>query len=145
MKDNMMPLNLHEEYLSVLCNTPAETLKDFVEPLLPLFENIEVLQNRTGLIMMPFTESVKKTTFHIGEVLVAEARVKVNGSEGYAACLGRDLEQAVGIAILDAALQGGFHKEDIMQFVQAQAEIQKTEEETLMKQVESTRVEMETF
>lgn len=140
-----MPLDQQEEYLSVLCNTPAETLKPFVELLLPQFETIEVQQNRTGLIMMPFQESVKKTTFHIGEVLVAEARVNVNGTEGYAACLGRDLEQAVGVAILDAAMQGGMHTDTILQFVQSQATIQQQHEETLMKQVESTRVEMETF
>ncbi len=140
-----MPLEQQEEYLSVLCSTPAEALKAFVETLLPRLETIEVLQNRTGLIMLPYKESVKKTTFHLGEVLVAEARVKVNESEGYAACLGRDLEQAVGVAVLDAAMQGGVLKEEILEFVSHQAALQKSQEETLMMQVESTRVEMETF
>lgn len=95
------------DYLSVLCQVSAETVKPFTDSLIPQLGPIEVLKNRTGLIMLPYTDSVQGTAFHLGEVLVAEAHVRVAHSDGYAAVMGRDLEQALAVAILDGALQSG--------------------------------------
>lgn len=133
------------EYLGVLSQAPAERVKAFAEALIPRLGEIRVLQNRTGLVMLPYSDSVKKTTFHLGEVLVAEARVAACGAEGYGACLGRDLERALAVAILDAAMQGGAEREAIAAFVDEEGRKLAEAEEALLKQVEATRVEMETF
>ena len=107
---------------------------------------IIVLQNRTGLVMLPYTDSAKGSQFHVGEVLVAEAHVRLeNGSEGYAACVGRDLLQALAVALLDAALQSHIQRETIFAFISEQQRIQQGEDDLLLRQVESTRIEMETF
>ena len=96
-------------YLSVLSLTPAQAVKGFVEELLARLSTVQitvqVIASRTGLAMLPFTDSVKGVTFHLGETLLAEAHVRVCDQEGYAACLGRDLEQAIALALLDATLQ----------------------------------------
>jgi len=134
-----------EIYLSVLTLAPADRLKPFVESLLMQMEDLEVLSNRTGLMMMPYAESVQGETFHLGEALVAEAYVRIGGAEGYGLCLGRDLEQALGIAILDAALQAGQFVEAIIQFVEQEAKLQAETDDQLLRRVENTRVEMETF
>jgi alpha-D-ribose 1-methylphosphonate 5-triphosphate synthase subunit PhnG len=131
--------------LGVLSGAPAERVKCFVEELLPELEAIEVLQNRTGLVMLPMTESVQGTTFYLGEVLVAEARVRVGPHDGYAACLGRDLQQALAIAILDAALAADRPPDRIATFVAALAAELAAADDQLLRQVEATRVEMETF
>ena len=105
------------DYLSILTNTPADQLKSFVDTLLPQIGNVDVLQNRTGLVMVPYTDSVQGNVFHLGEVLVAEARVRIGAQEGYGAVMGRDLVQAVAVAIVDALLQADLCTEPIMDFL----------------------------
>ncbi len=134
------------EILSVLTHTPAEVIKLFADEIIPDLGSVVVLQNRTGLIMLPYTDTAHGTHFHLGEVLVAEAHVRLeNGVEGYAACTGRDLLQALAVALLDAALRAGIQTEAIQAFVAKQAEVQRQADEQLLRQVEATRVEMETF
>lgn len=133
------------EYLSILTNIPPDQLKTFVDDLLPQLGKVDVLQNRTGLVMVPYTDSVQGSVFHLGEVLVAEARVRLGEQEGYGAVMGRDLPQALAVAILDAALQADLQTAVITQFVQTEAEKQAELETLLLRQVEATRVEMETF
>jgi len=133
------------QYLNVLARVTAETLKPFVDDLLPKLGRPEVLESRTGLVMLPYEEPVHGKTFHLGEVLMAEGRVRLNEAEGYGACLGRDVHQALAIAILDAALQGGLERDTIAAFVQQEAAQQAQEDEDVLRKVEATRVEMETF
>ena len=67
------------------------------------------------------------------------------GAEGYGACLGHDLERSLAIAILDTSLMVGQHVEEITVFVAAQAQLQREAQDTLLRNVEGTRAEMETF
>ena len=134
------------EYLSILAQTPAEALKAQAETVLDALGSIEVLVNRTGLVMLPYTDNAQGKIFHLGEVLVAEAHIRLaNGVEGYGMCLGRDHVQALGIAVLDAALTAGIMTAEITAFVAEQAQAQAAADEQLLKMVESTRVEMSTF
>ena len=143
--------------LSTLSGVPAQALKNFTDELLGDLEvlnvSIEVLENRTGLVMLPARDNAQGTKFFLGEVLVSEARVRVDGVEGYGACLGRDLEQSLAVGILDRFLR--LHdeaspaeraiEERIHSFIAAQSDVQLEQDAALMRRVESTRVEMETF
>jgi alpha-D-ribose 1-methylphosphonate 5-triphosphate synthase subunit PhnG len=135
------------EYLSVLTLAPAEEVKQFVEILLDDLGQISVLQNRTGLVMLPYRDTAQGSAFYLGEVLVAEAHVRLENhkTEGYAVCTGRDLEQALAVSLLDAALQGNIETSRIELFISEQQQKQQTADDLLLKQVESTRVVMETF
>lgn len=134
------------EYLTILSHSPAEAVKLLADDIIPHLGEIIVLQNRTGLVMLPYTDSAKGSQFHLGEVLVAEAHVRLeNGVEGYAACVGRDLLQALAVALLDAALQSHIQHETIFAFISEQQRTQQGEDDLLLRQVESTRIEMETF
>ncbi len=137
-------------YLSILTATPAEAVKQFVEALLARLSTVQVITSRTGLAMLPFTDTVKGVTFHLGETLLAEAHVRVGDQEGYAACLGRDLAQAIALAILDALLQSNeatakTEQPAILAFVAAAAQQQQAQEMALLHKIEATRVELETF
>src|SRR5262249_25920817 len=133
------------ERLSVVCNTPADELKQFVDGILPALGPVEVLRNRTGLVMLPMEDSARGATFYLGEVLIAEAHVRLGGTEGYAACVGRDLEQALAAAIVDAALAGGIIEDQVAPFVARQAAALAEQDANRLRQVEATRIEMETF
>lgn len=137
-------------YLSVLTAAPAQDVKNFVETLLSRLAAVEVLRSRTGLAMVPFTDSVKGVTFYLGETLLAEAHVRVGRQEGYAACLGRDLAQAIALAILDALLQSSepaarAEQPAILNFVAGAQHQQQEQESALLRKIEATRVELETF
>ncbi len=144
----MYPKHLDQTYvLSTLSQAPATQVKHFTETLMASLGKVSVLKNRTGLAMIPYRDSAKGELFHLGEALLAEAHVHLKDfdTEGYGACLGRDLEQALAIALLDASLSAKLHLEPIEAFVQAEALRQEDKDEALLKQVEKTRVEMETF
>lgn len=121
-------------------------MTELAEAILPALGEVQVLSNRTGLVMLPYTDTSQGTRFHLGEVLVAEAHVRLaNGVEGYGACVGRDLLHALAVALLDAALVAGIARERILAFLVEQAAAQAAADELLLRQVEATRVEMETF
>lgn len=137
------------DILGILCRAPAAEVKTFADALLPDLGPVEVLYNRTGLVMQPMRDPAQGALFYLGEVLVSEAHIRLTGAagcpEGYAACLGRDLQQALAIALLDAAAVGGLARERLGAFVAQQTAVLAAADEVLLRQVEATRAEMETF
>lgn len=131
-------------YLSVLTHAEPESVKGFVEDLLPRVGPVDVDRNQTGLVMLPGDDTAKGEPFHLGEVLVAEAQVYIDGVPGYAACTGSDLEQALAVAILDALIQGGRLNDEISPFVREQQAAQVDADQHLREQAAATRADMET-
>jgi alpha-D-ribose 1-methylphosphonate 5-triphosphate synthase subunit PhnG len=136
--------------LSVLSQAPAQDVAPLAEDLLPLLGDVVVTQNRTGIVMLPFTDTAKGVTFHLGEVLMAEARIRAllpdgRAQEGYGACLGRDTQHALALAVIDAAWRAGVNRSRIDALVESQRAVLKQHDEELMRKVETTRIEMETF
>lgn len=136
--------------LTLLSAADPTALKALVEDIIPALEPITVRYNRTGLVMLPYTDSAHGTPFYIGEVLVAEARAVIQADqaapvEGYGACLGHDLEQALAIALLDAALRAGIETDRITAFLARAAADREAADADLLRAAESTRAQMETF
>jgi len=78
-----------------------------VEKLLALFSDEELtvsMAPRTGLLMQTVKDCFE-TDFHLGEVLVTEARVCFRGVEGYAMVLGESPRRALARAASDALLR----------------------------------------
>ncbi|MCS6848313.1 MAG: phosphonate C-P lyase system protein PhnG [Anaerolineae bacterium] len=141
---------LSAHLLSVLSRMPARDVVALADDVLASLRDVRVIQNRTGIVMLPYRDSAKGVTFHLGEVLMAEAHVRITlpagrQVEGYGACLGRDVRHALAIAVLDAALRGGVQVERIEAFVTAQAAALDAQDAALLAKVEATRVVMETF
>ena len=108
--------------------------------------DIEVIANRTGLVMVPIHDSVENVDFHLGEVLVSEAHIRDGaGRIGYGMTTGRDLEQAMAMAVLDLHLAAGGNDDRVTAFLSEEQGFARAADETRMRQVEATRVEMETF
>lgn len=134
------------EYLSILTQASADAVCQQAELALVHLGHIQVLNNRSGLVMLPYSDSAGGVTFHLGEVLVSEAHIQLeNGIQGYGLVIGRDLVQAMAVAVLDAALQSSIALDQIVPYLQAWHADQKAAEAALLAQVEATRVEMETF
>lgn len=132
--------------LSVLTRAMPTATKDLADSAIPLLGHIDVLRNRTGLVMLPYTDSAEGAAFHLGEVLVAEAHIRTeNAGEGYGMVIGRDVVLAMAIAVLDACMAGELMTNEIATFVQQEQQRLADEDTELLKQVQATRVEMETF
>ncbi|MGE6741824.1 phosphonate C-P lyase system protein PhnG [Allorhizobium pseudoryzae] len=137
----------HAHLLNTLARADDGLLKGFAEGVLPLLGEIEVVQSRTGLVMLPLRDTVAATDFHLGEVLVAEAHIRLKDRpiEGYGMVIGRDLERAMAMAVIDAAAMAGTDEERLGHFIATQATRIRAADEERLRAVEATRVEMETF
>lgn len=85
-----------------------------LEPLLTLAEQVledageavtVITPPRVGMVMLRLREPVDGTVYNAGEVLVTEAQVKLDQSQGYAMRLGRAPEVTLAAAVLDAAVE----------------------------------------
>ena len=132
--------------LSLMAQARPEEIKAFAEELVGAIEPVEVLASRTGLVMLPCRDTAHGTIFHLGEVLVGEAHIRLqNGIEGYGAVIGRDLEHAMAIAVLDAAATQGHAREAIDDYLHSELRRKQAEDENRLRKVEATRVEKEIF
>jgi len=59
------------------------------------------------LTMIKMREPVKESLFYIGEVIVCETVVEIDGVKGVAVVMGDDTEKTLDIAIIDAAVNKG--------------------------------------
>lgn len=135
-----------EEYLTVLTHSPADDVKQLADDVLESVGEVNVLKNQTGLAMVPYVDSANGTVFHLGEVLIAEAHVSLSdGTEGYGMVMGRDNTFALAVAILDASMQQQHMVDTINRFLVEQEKLQQQADSDLLRKVEATRVEMETF
>lgn len=137
----------HSRWLETLARADTKAMKLMAEQLLPALGEIEVVQSRTGLVMLPLRDTVSGTDFHLGEVLVAEAHIRLPGTtiEGYGMVTGRDLERAMAMAVIDAAGLAGQDLSRIEQFIETQAQAIHDADQERLRAVEATRVDMETF
>lgn len=137
----------HAHWLETLARADDAAMKAIAEDLLPGLGEIEVVQSRTGLVMLPMRDTVAGTDFHLGEVLVAEAHIRLPGTtfEGYGMVTGRDLERAMAMAVIDAAAVAGKDTARIAQFIATQAQQARQTDTDRLRAVEATRVDMETF
>lgn len=133
--------------LSVLARMAPDAIKAEAEALLPELGAIEVILSRTGLVMLPMRDTVQSTDFHLGEVLVAEAHVRLSdhGVEGYGMVVGRDLQRAMAMALLDGARAAGIERGRIDALIAREATTQAEEDRETLRRIEATRVDMETF
>lgn len=90
--------------LTVLMNSMDD---ERMEQLLTLFAEVKLtvsLPPRTGLMMLTVQDSFG-TDFHVGEVLVTEARVLFHSSEGFGMVAGEAPRRALARAAADAVLR----------------------------------------
>lgn len=130
-------------FLSTLARSDPARLKAMAESILPMLGAVEVLLSRTGLVMLPFRDTVQGTDFFLGEVLVAEAQIRAGRVEGNAMASGRDLVRAMAMAVLDAGRTLG--PPEVAAFASREATAQADHDAALLRRIEATRIEMETF
>jgi alpha-D-ribose 1-methylphosphonate 5-triphosphate synthase subunit PhnG len=136
----------HAAALDILARARPERLKQFAESLLDAMADVSVLANRTGLVMVPMRDTVENVDFHLGEVLVSEAHIADRaGRIGYGMVTGRDLERAMAMAVIDLHMAARGEDPATARFLTEEQAHLAAADALRMRQVEATRVEMETF
>lgn len=134
----------HARLLDLLARADAVRLAALAEQVLPRLGAVEVIHSRTGLVMLPMRDTVQGTDFHLGEVLVSEAHIRAAGTDGYGMVIGRDLERAMAMAVVDAAASLG-QTPDILEFLHRAHRDLDAADTARLREIEATRVDMETF
>ena len=66
--------------------------------------DIKIIEEpNSGLVMLKMRENSKRSLFYLGEVIVAEAKVEVEGKLGLGIVAGHQEELAYYLAVIDAA------------------------------------------
>lgn len=85
----------------------VECMTDLPKRLCAQIENkyeINVLEApNNGLVMLKMRENSKRSLFYLGEVLVTECKVEINGVIGLGILNGLDEQKAYQLAVIDAA------------------------------------------
>lgn len=134
-----------DDRLSVLARADDARLKQFAETLIPDLGEVEVLQSRSGLVMLPMRDTAGGVAFHLGEVLMSEAHIRRGTAQGYGMRRGHDLEASMAMALIDLALTSDVRADDCAAFCDAEAAALAQADEAVLRRVEATRVNMETF
>jgi alpha-D-ribose 1-methylphosphonate 5-triphosphate synthase subunit PhnG len=134
-----------DDTLSALARADAGELKRFAETLIPDLGAIEVLKSQSGLVMLPMRDTAQGTAFHLGEVLMSEAHIRKGDAQGYGMRRGHDLEASMAMALVDLAMTTGVRGPDCKAFCAAQAKALDAADQDVLRRVEATRVNMETF
>ena len=134
-----------DDTLSTLARADAVRLKAFSETLIADMGDIEVLHSRSGLVMLPMRDTAGGVAFHLGEVLVSEAHIRMGDAQGYGMRRGHDLEASMAMALVDLAMAAGVRVSDCEAFCDAEAQRLAAQDAAVLRRVEATRVNMETF
>ncbi len=135
----------HAQLLSTLARAEPDRLKAFAEEILNEVGAVEVLQSRSGLVMLPMRETRDGIAFHMGEVLMSEAHIQQGDVQGYGMRRGRDLEAAMAMALVDLALALDVEAAKCRAFCADEAQRHAEADADTLRMVEATRVDMETF
>ena len=93
---------------------------------------IVVKEPEKALTMIKMREPVKESLFYLGEVIVTEAAVSVNGVNGTAVAMGDDYEKTLSMAIIDAAYNGNWFQKETVLLELEKEQISKEEKENAM-------------
>ena len=100
----------------------------------------------TSLVMVGVRESVQQVPFYLGEILISQCVVTVDGAVGYGFAMGEDLERAYCIAVLEAGLSGRHRLAPVVtEFLAQQTDRQKTEHRRDYGAILQTRVRFESM
>jgi alpha-D-ribose 1-methylphosphonate 5-triphosphate synthase subunit PhnG len=91
----------------ILAKADSQTIAAFAAEILAEHTPVIVKEPGKTLAMIKMREPVRQSLFYIGEVIVCEAAVELDGVPGIAVVMGDDSEKTLNMAIIDAAINRG--------------------------------------
>lgn len=116
----------------ILAKTDRTVVIDMAEKVKQKSEMVVVKEPEKALTMIKMREPVKESLFYLGEVIITEATVSVNGINGTAVTMGDDFDKTLSMAIIDAAYNADLFEEESVLLELEKEQISKEEKENAM-------------
>lgn len=130
----------HHDY--ILCECALEPLESFVRELEQQCTVQVIRQPSVGTTMIRAEDSVEAQPFYLGEALITECEVNVDGQPGFGLCLGDEPVRSYCIAFMDALLQlADSRLSQVHSFLQEQEVLVAAALQAEHKQIQRTKVD----
>jgi alpha-D-ribose 1-methylphosphonate 5-triphosphate synthase subunit PhnG len=105
----------------ILCECPLKDLEDLVRDLEPHYTVVVARYPTLATAMICAEDSLELQPFYLGEALITESALALDGQLGYGICLGDEPVRSYCMAFIDAALiLGDARTSRIHTFLEAQ-------------------------
>ena len=94
----------------ILIKDTSGLASECAEAIRELYPVMEIQPPQEGLVMVKLREQARNSLFYLGEVLVTEAKVRINGYPGLGLVRGNNKELAGDLAVIDAAWLAGLEE-----------------------------------
>jgi alpha-D-ribose 1-methylphosphonate 5-triphosphate synthase subunit PhnG len=91
----------------ILARADRKCIAELSAGIQKTYDPVIIKEPGKTLAMIKMREPVKESLFYIGEVIVCEAIVEIDGVKGAAVAMGDDTEKTLDMAIIDAAVNKG--------------------------------------
>lgn len=91
----------------ILVNGASELAARLAEEIIQRYDVKTIEEPNQGLVMIKVRETAQKSLFYIGEVLVTECKVQIDGAIGLGILHSHDRQLAYHLAVIDAAYEAG--------------------------------------
>lgn len=116
----------------ILAKASLEQVRKLAEEIKESHEITVVKAPEKSLTMIKMRDPVKETLFYLGEVIVSEAIVDLDGAKGTAVLMGDDFDKVLNMAVIDAACNKGvFARYDVLEQLEAEQN-RRTEQENAL-------------
>ena len=130
----------------ILVNSSIGLAADLAEDIISKYEVKTIEQPNHGLVMVKARETAKNSLFYLGEVMVTECKVEINGCIGIGILKGDEPQKAFYLAVIDATYQAGLKETNdwAPRLLSAEENILRSRIE-LSQQILKTKVNFETM
>ena len=100
----------------ILARAGKEEVKRLAGEIKEKYSPVIVKSPEKSLAMIRMREPVQESLFYLGEVIVSEAIVDLDGAKGVAVIMGDDFDKVLDMAVIDAACNNGvFQRYDFLE------------------------------
>ena len=100
----------------ILARAGKEEVKRLAGEIKEKYSPVIVKSPEKSLAMIRMREPVQESLFYLGEVIVSEAIVDLDGAKGVAVIMGDDFDKVLDMAVIDAACNKGvFQRYDFLE------------------------------
>lgn len=119
----------------ILARAGAKQVKALADEIKKNHSPVIVKAPEKSLTMIRMREPVKESLFYLGEVIVSEAIVDLDGAKGVAVLMGDDFDKVLDMAVIDAACNKGvFQRYDALEQMEREQTVHLEKENAMFMQ-----------
>lgn len=119
----------------ILARASKEQVGQLAQEIKEKYSPVMVKAPEKSLTMIRMREPVKESLFYLGEVIVSEAIVDLDGAKGVAVLMGDDFDKVLNMAVIDAACNKGvFQRYEVLEQMEKEQNLYLEKENAMFMQ-----------